>query len=562
MIQADELLNVPIFACLDEVQLQRIVQTAADLRVSAGEWLVREGQTADFCVLLHGSLSLFKEFGGVQREVRTYEPGEFFGEIPILLGAPAFASLQAKTDSRVVRLDALGLKELIDSAPKCGEIILKTMTQRLSTLADYIRDTPAERVLVVGSQYDTDCRDIRTFLSMNRIPYQWVDREREPERVPTCLSPEISGPSVVIDRSQCLGAHPTVRGVARALGFCVDPQLEEYDVAVIGGGPAGLAAAVYGASEGLKTLLIEKNAAGGQAGTSSRIENYLGFPGGISGDELSARALRQADKFHAEIVLTREVQKIEPLSDGLYCVELDGETRVRAKTVILSTGVDWRRLEAEGVDRLIGKGVLYGAAKTEASTVIGKDIFIVGGGNSAGQAAMYFSDYAKSVTVLVRGAGLHLTMSSYLEAQIAKRNNIHVEVLTNVLSASGDGNLQSICTITQAEAKQGHAPQPRKADALFIMIGADANTGWLPDRLLRDDRGYICTGRDVSELPEWRGGRQPFMLETNLPGVFCAGDVRHNSIKRVSSSVGEGSMAIAFIHQYMALTNPAEAAAV
>jgi thioredoxin reductase (NADPH) len=355
-----------------------------------------------------------------------------------------------------------------------------------------------------------------------------------------CMPRDLTGPAVVVDRAFCVGQPPTVRKVAEALGIRTTPTREHYDVVVVGGGPAGLAAAVYGASEGLCVLLVERNAAGGQAGTSSRIENYLGFPNGISGEELSERALRQAARFGAEMVLTREVRNIESLALGNgssgYCVELDGGDRVSTKTVILATGVDWRRLDARGVDRLIGRGVLYGAA------------FIVGGGNSAGQAAMFFSSYANSVTMLVRGPKLKFTMSQYLVDQIAARSNITVETNTTVVSVAGESHLETICTRSQGEEQLN-----RKADGLFVMIGADASTSWLPHALQRDERGYICTGRDLMDLPNWNGKRAPFLLETNLPGFFCAGDVRHESIKRVSSGVGEGSMAIAFIHQYLAL---------
>ena len=293
-------------------------------------------------------------------------------------------------------------------------------------------------------------------------------------------------------------------------------------------------------------MVVERSAVGGQAGTSSRIENYLGFPGGISGDELSERAQKQAIRLGAEIVVTREVRNIHPLSEGGYCVEMDGGDRVNTRTVVLATGVDWRRLDADGVDRLRGRGVLYGASRMEAGSVVGKDIFIVGGGNSAGQAAMFFSAYARSVTMLVRGAGLNLTMSQYLIDQLEHRPNVKIEPFTQVVSVGGDPNLETVCTVTKGEGQQS-----RPAAALFVMIGADANTDWLPDQLLRDERGYICTGRDLPDKS--CGNRQPYLLETNLPGFFCVGDVRHDSIKRVSSSVGEGSMAIAFIHQYLAM---------
>ena len=548
MITSEDLKAVPIFACLDEPDRQRLAQKAADVLLGEGEWLLREGERPWFFVLLEGSLQLEKEILGRATDLVAYKVGDFFGELPILLGVASIASLRAKTKSRVARFDAQQLQELIRNSSKCSALILQTMNERLMRVQQFAVDAPSSRVLIVGSQYDLDCRDIRTFLSMNRIPYEWLDRDNELDRIPTCMPANLVGPAVVVDRAYWVEQPPTVRKVAEALGIRTSPTKENYDVVVIGGGPAGLAAAVYGASEGLCVLLVERNAAGGQAGTSSRIENYLGFPNGISGDDLSERALKQAARFGAELVLTREVKNVESLTGGGYCVELDGGDRVVTRTVILATGVDWRRLEADGVERLLGRGVLYGAARTESPTIVGKDVFIVGGGNSAGQAAMFFSNYAKSVTMLVRGAKLEFSMSQYLIEQLAQKANITVETFTQVTSAGGDDHLEWIYT-----SQQGEAPVKRKADALFVLIGALANTSWLPNDLQRDEHGFVCTGRDVSDLPSWNGKRTPFLLETNLPGFFCAGDVRHDSIKRVSSGVGEGSMAIAFVHQYMAL---------
>ena len=558
MITAEELQQVRIFECLDEPERQRLAQKAADVRLAAGDWLIREGDTTSFFVILEGRLALSKDIMGRVQEFAEFEykTGDFFGETPILLGTPALVSLRAVTPCKVARFDRQQFQALIRDSEKCSAMIMQAMTERLGRVQQFAATTPASRVLIVGSQYDVDCRDIRTFLSMNRIPYEWLDRDNEFDRIPSCMPANLTGPAVVVDRAFWVEQPPTVRKVAQALGLRTTSTKQHYDVVVIGGGPAGLAAAVYGASEGLCVLLVERNSAGGQAGTSSRIENYLGFPNGISGDELSERAVRQAGQFGAEMVLTREVENIERLSlpDGSsgYCVELDGGDRITSKTVILATGADWRRLEAHGVDRLIGRGVLYGAAKTESPTVIGKDVFIVGGGNSAGQAAMFFSSYARSVTIIVRGAGLNLSMSQYLIGQIAGKKNITIEPFTQVVSVNGEDHLESICTTTS-----GEAPRTRKADALFVLIGADACTGWLPQDLQRDERGYVCTGRDVSDLPGWTGKRTPFLLETNLPGFFCAGDVRHDSIKRVSSGVGEGSMAIAFVHQYLALESAA-----
>ncbi len=545
LFQVEELRQFPLMSCLPELQLLRLARGAADLHLNPGEWLIREGEETWFFMLIEGAVEVMKELTGKQQVIARYKAGDFFGEVPILLGASALASVRAKEPSRVMRIDRVLFKELLDSSKDCRALVMEAMTSRLNRLQDKILDIPVARVLVVGSQYDTDCRDIRSFLSVNRIPYEWVDRERDADRIPSCMPKDLNGPAVVVDHAFCVGQPPTVRKVAAALGYRTEPRGEGYDVVVVGAGPAGLAAAVYGASEGLKVLLIERGAVGGQAGTSSRIENYLGFPSGISGDELSERALRQAEYFGTEIVLTREVRNLEAIEGG-WCVEMDEGKRVSARTVILATGVDWRRLEAEGVDRLIGRGVLYGASRTEAQTVVGKDIFIVGGGNSAGQAAMFFSSYANSVTVLVRGSGLKLTMSTYLIDQINARPNITVEPYTRVVSVGGENSLETICTVTGNEA-----PHTRHADALFVMIGANAQTGWLPPELERDELGYVCTGRDI---PGWADEeRSPYPLETNLSGLFCVGDVRHSSIKRVSSGVGEGSMAIAFIHQYLAL---------
>ena len=446
----------------------------------------------------------------------------------------------------LARLDPQHLQELIRRSPECSAKILQTLNERVQLVQKYILNLPASRVQIVGSKFDEECRDIRTFLSMNRIPYEWVDRERTPELVSPCLLAP-TGAFVVVEGSFCVSAPPTVRKVAEALGYQIAPKRQSYDVVIVGGGPGGLAAAVYGASEGLRVLLVERNAAGGQAGASSRIENYLGFPNGISGDDLSQRAYRQALKFGAEVILTREVQEIRPCSRSAYTVVLDGQETVDTKTVILATGVNWRRLDAEGVDRFIGRGVLYGAARAEAPTVMGKRVFIVGGGNSAGQAALFFANYANSVTILLRGADLRRTMSQNLIDQIALVPDIHVETETLVASVDGRDYLETIYT-----QKRGDSVRQRLADALFVMIGADAATDWMPAQLLREG-GYIRTGREVTDFTGWTANRTPFLLETNLPGIFCVGDVRYNSIKRVSSSVGEGSMAIAFVHQYLSL---------
>jgi thioredoxin reductase (NADPH) len=343
--------------------------------------------------------------------------------------------------------------------------------------------------------------------------------------------------------------------MATRLGFQTAPAPNQvYDVVVVGAGPAGLAAGVYGASEGLRTLLVERSAPGGQAGSSSRIENYLGFPAGLSGDDLSTRAWQQAKRFGAEMLSAREVVGLVPGKDGgAHEVVLDGDERIACKTLVLANGVSWRKLNADGISELTGRGVYYGAARTEALATRGKEIFLVGGGNSAGQAAMFFSNYATRVTLLVRGETLRKSMSQYLIDELATKENIFVEVESEVVAVQGTDHLEAIVVRNVRTNERLRC----ETNVLFVLIGADAETSTLPDELIRDANGYICTGRDVLDLSTaahrpWPLERDPYLLETSIPGIFSAGDVRHGSIKRVAAGVGEGSMSIAFIHQYLA----------
>jgi thioredoxin reductase (NADPH) len=549
MFTAEELKQSKLFSILSEPEIVRLAETAADVRLAPGEWLIREGEPPYFHILFEGRLRMVKDVLGRQVDLPQYEYqlGDFFGETPILLGTPNLVSLRAETACRIVRLERQQLQNLIRDSKEASALILQTMNERLMRVQQYVSTLPSARVLILGSKYDTDCREIRSFLASNRIPYEWVDREQERERLPQFMPEDMGCPAVAID-GKVFDHTPSVREVADALQLQTNPNRDSYDVVIVGAGPAGMAAGVYGASEGLNVLMVERSAAGGQAGTSSRIENYLGFPEGISGEDLTGRAVKQAVRFGAEIAMTRCIEKVVP-GEGGYQLELDGGQRVFARAVLLATGVEWRRLKAEGCERLLGRGVLYGASRPEAISVNGKKIFIVGGGNSAGQAAMFFSNYAAEVKVLVRGEGLKLSMSQYLIGEIASKANIEVMPFSEIIEAQGEDHLQGIV------ARVGGKLISYEADALFVMIGAVANASWLPKELERDEKGYICAGRDLST---WKLERAPFPLETSLPGVFCAGDVRHNSIKRVSSGVGEGSMAIAFIHQYLALEEKAK----
>lgn len=545
MLTPDQLRNVQIFSCLSAEDLGWLSRHAADVYVETGEYLIHEGEPTPFLVLIDGTAEVIKDSIGRLAVVAKLRTGDFFGELPILMATSAPASIRASAPCRLARLEPQELQELLRRSPECSARIMQTLNDRVQRVQAYMLHLPSSRVKIVGSRFDSHCREIRTFLSINRIPFQWSDTDRTASAALQVPHGERESPTVIVDETSCVAAPLTVRKVADALGLHTVPSRTKYDVVIVGGGPAGLAAAMYGASEGLHVLLVERKAPGGQAGTSSRIENYLGFPNGISGDDLSQRAFRQSVKFGAEVVLTREVQQVIPCAGSGYGILLDGGEKLEAKVAILATGVEWRRLEAEGVERFLGRGVLYGAARADAPTVAGRNIFIVGGGNSAGQAAMFFANYGNSVTMLIRGKALKTTMSQYLVGQIEANGKICVETETEVVSAGGADFLTEICTRSKTD---GLRVCP--ADALFVMIGADAMTAWLPPEVERQ-KGYICTGSEVTDFKSWRSERLPFPLETNLPGLFCVGDVRYNSVKRVSSSVGEGSMAIAFVHQYL-----------
>lgn len=556
MITADLLTQVPLFAATPEEERSEIAGRAADLRLRAGEWLLQEGEMPAFFVLLEGRMEVLKRIGEQDQRLTFYEPGEYFGEVPLLLGAPAIASLRADQPARVLRLEPDDFREMVSVCPVFAEEVVRTMTKRVQRLQRISVEAPLAPATVVGSRWDLACHDVRDFLSRNHVPFRWLEPGDGAADDPrAALEPGEAYPLVIAQDGRRASA-PSLRALAEHVGLQTQPRAgrvdDPYDVLIVGGGPAGMAAAVYGASEGLCTAMVERVAVGGQAGTSSRIENYLGFPSGLSGGELSARALQQARRFGAELVVARGVTGLG-VEDGLRWVSLDGGERVYTRAVVLACGVVWRRLDAPGVQELVGRGVYYGAARTEALGTRGKRVFLVGGGNSAGQAAMLFSGYASDVTLLVRGATLEAGMSQYLIDQLATKANVRVETGKEVVEVEGEGHLQAMIV---ADRRTG-ARERREADALFAFIGADAETRWLPPALVRDELGYVCTGRDVMDLlaarqAEWPLQRDPYLLETSIPGVFAAGDVRHGSIKRVASGVGEGSMAIAFVHQYLA----------
>ena len=545
MITPAELQAIPVFAALSHAQLSRVAARAADIHANTGEWIVLEGDPPYFWALLEGEVEAVKMIAGEPRQVTTFDPNEYFGEVPLMLSTQAFAAVRALKPSRLARVEPIDFHAMISECADAGAIVAQTLVRRVNFIRDAYTTANVTQATIVGDRYDFACHDLRDFLARNQIGFEWLDPSDPGDAgcIPQAVLDAADYPVVILAGGEVLAA-PNARELAERLNLQTQPLHDEYDVAIIGGGPAGLAAAVYGGSEGLRTIMIEREAPGGQAGTSSRIENYLGFPGGVSGGDLANRALLQAKRFGTEILVTRSVASIESTAEG-HTLCLDGGACLRTRAVVLATGVSWRRLESEGAQRLVGRGVYYGAARTEALGTRGKDIFLIGGGNSAGQAAMFFSNYARSVTVLVRGPALERTMSYYLIEQLKTKSNIAVETQTTVTAVRGGAHIESIVTRDESTGIVTERP----ADALFTFIGADAETTWLPAGIERDVRGYIRTGHEITD---WPLGRAPYALETSVPGIFAAGDVRSSSIKRVASGVGEGSMVIAFIHEYFA----------
>jgi thioredoxin reductase (NADPH) len=405
---------------------------------------------------------------------------------------------------------------------------------------------------VIGHRWSSRSFEVRDFLARNRVPYHWYSTgEAEAGRLLEAadLTEDTALPVVVTADGEVL-IEPTDAVIAERVGLATNPTEDFYDVIVIGGGPAGLGAAVYAASEGLRTVLIERSATGGQAGQSSRIENYLGFPDGITGSQLAERARRQAIKFGAEVISARDVDAVDVEGAARVVRFVDGGT-VSAHTAILATGVTYRQLDAPGLEPLTGRGVFYGAATTEAMSCAGEDVYIVGGANSAGQAALHFARRSRSVTILVRGSSLRASMSSYLVDQIEAKENITVRSGTTVAEAHGNEHLEGITLLdTRSGEKESVA-----AHWLFIFIGAAPRTEWLDEAVLRDDHGFVFAGPDLltdGRRPRgWRLERDPYHLETSVPGLFVAGDVRAESVKRVASAVGEGAMAVMLVHRYL-----------
>ncbi|CAG9271455.1 FAD-dependent oxidoreductase [Paraburkholderia caribensis] len=545
MLTIDDIRAIPLFSTLSDTELEHLAHTSADLHLYAGEFAVHEGGERALYAVLTGKMEVIKTFDGIERTLGWRLPGTIFGEVPLALSSPFPGAYRAAEPSRVMRVDAQRYYTLAAAAPDIALKMGALARERIGGLQGLSAETPKPRVTLVGNRWDTACTELRHFLARNQISCDWMtpDAPELPARWPGTRPPENDCPALRLVDGTVL-CRPATRQLAGLLGLQTQPRLAAYDTLIIGGGPAGLAAAVYGASEGLRTMVVEREAPGGQAGTSSRIENYLGFPNGVSGDELASRALQQARRLGAEILVTRSVARIDV--DGRN-VHLDGGDVIHTRTIILATGVTWRRLAIDGFDRFIGKGIYYGASRSEANATHGLDVYLIGGGNSAGQAALYFANHARMVTLILRGDSLEKSMSRYLIEQLRSKSNVAVQLHSEVVGAHGDTHLTAI------DIREGPGAEVSRHDCggLFVFIGADAETGWLPTEIARDARGYVLTGDDVVKAGHWSCSRDPYLLESSVPGVFACGDVRLSPVKRVASAVGEGSMAIAFAHKYL-----------
>jgi thioredoxin reductase (NADPH) len=533
---------------LDEPQMESLGRCAgASLkRYRAGQKLIEVGERDfKFFVVKSGEIEILDESGETPKIIAVLGRGQFTGEVAHLTGGPSLVSARAGIDCEVYEVSAEGVREILNRFPALGDVILQAFIARRQLLREPAHFTGLR---VIGSRYSRDTLRIRDFLCKNRLPFTWLDLEtdRDVGRLLKQFGVSEADTPVVAWGRTLLLRNPSNRELAEALGIRRPLEQTVHDLVVIGAGPAGLAAAVYGASEGLDTVVLERSGPGGQAGRSMRIENYLGFPTGVSGSELAERALVQAGKFGARLPVPTPVTGLT-FENRYHVLHLDTGETVTAKCLLIATGADYRRLTAEGCEQFEGAGVHYAATVTEEPICRRAEVVVVGGGNSAGQAAVFLAGTARKVYLLIRGDDLYRDMSAYLARRIEQTPNIEVLHNTEVRKMSGDTYLRSV------EIVNNKTGQVRTLDtpALFSFIGAAPRTDWLPPEIEKDDKDFIRTGEVMAHSPRWTAGRAPFLLETSRPGVLAAGDVRSGSVKRVASAVGEGAMAIMFVHEYL-----------
>jgi thioredoxin reductase (NADPH) len=534
---------------LTAAQLHRIADHGQTRTVRAGDTLVHQGDAAiPFFVVVSGELEAVRPAGATETLITTVRPGQFTGEVNTLSGRPAMALLRVRADGEVIELPRENLLALVQTDAELSEILMRAfILRRAELLAQGIGDAT-----LVGSCHSADTLRIKEFFTRNGHPYTYIDLERDADVQGLLDHFHISAADtpVVICRGETVLHNPTNDGIANCLGF--NPPLDQaivHDLLIVGAGPSGLAAAVYGASEGLDVLMLETYSPGGQAGSSSRIENYLGFPSGVSGNELAGRAYTQAQKFGAQMMLAKATRLA--CDRKPYFVELQNGSRLSARSVVIATGAKYYKLPLNNIAQFEGAGVYYGATFVEAQICKGEDVIVVGGGNSAGQAAVFLAETTNHVYLLVRSGGLAETMSRYLIRRIEQSPNITLLPHTEIAGIEGDQHLKRVTW----RNNQTGATETREIAHVFVMTGAVPNTAWLDNCVTLDKKGFIKTGPDLSpeELTaaRWPLTRRPYLLETSLPGVFAAGDVRGGNMKRVASAVGEGSISISFVHHFL-----------
>ena len=550
----DRAIQSSAFPALADDQIAFLMRYGEARKVEAGQVLFREGDRSyDFIVILEGEVEIVDKFEGEARTIAVHGARRFLGEMNMLTGQSVYLSAVMREGGEVLAIPPDKLKAIITDEPTLSDIILKAFLARRSVLMRV-----GTGLRIVGSRWSKDALRLREFAVRNRLPHRWIELEEDAgaEALLGRFGVQPQETPVAIWLGEKVLKNPSNAELARTIGLDVDTSREQmYEIIVVGAGPAGLAAAVYGASEGLATLSLEAVALGGQAGTSSRIENYLGFPAGLSGAELASRALVQADKFGARTTVPQEAVGLRRENDHFRVILSEGG-EVAGRSVIVATGARYRRLNIPRLERFEGVSVHYAATEAEAQMCRGNEVAVVGGGNSAGQAAAFLAERVAKVNLLIRGGDLGKSMSRYLIDRIERTANIELLVHSGVRELMGDGALEGVVV----ENNRSGERRTLEARALFVFIGAEANTNWLEGTVALDERGFVPTGRalDRSALdPQtWSGlSREPFMLESSQPGIFAVGDVRSGSVKRVASAVGEGSMAVRFVHQYLAEMN-------
>ena len=539
------------FPTLSSTDLTALAARGHPREIKTGEILFTEGDlNRPFFVVLEGSIEIVGHSKGTPQVVAVQRPGGFSGDVDMLSGRASLVTGRAAEDGRVIELSKTELQHAVDELPEFGEILVKAFLMRRVLLLGQ----GVAGITIVGSRFSPDSHRLRDFATRNGVPFRWIDLDAD-EEADTLLRqfniPAAATPIVIGSDGEWV-SNPSIADFARCMGLeaTLEPD-HVYDLVVVGAGPAGLAASVYGASEGLDVLTLDALAAGGQAGTSSRIENYLGFPAGISGADLTRNALLQAQKFGAQITVPTEVRSLG-LDGGERIVTLTDGTRLRTRCVLVASGVEYRKLDVPRFSEFEGAGIYYAATEMEARLCRGEEVVVVGAGNSAGQAIMFLSKFASRVHVVVRGRDLGASMSRYLVDRVENMDNVNIHCGAVVSGLEGNGHLSAV------HVNHGRGGQQTfETNSLYLFIGADPNTRWLHGCVDLDRRGFVLTGNGLSptatDAERWRSaGRAPFLLETSLPGVFAAGDVRSGSAKRVASAVGEGSMAVSFVHAYIA----------